>query len=313
MEHYIIPPDQFKPLNVYKEWKSVVNTVDALLEEVARASAWEKCDYKNSLRILRAILKHRSDVRLYLWLNDIWNTATKGCETAFEAAEVTEEDVPDHIQYWSLNVDISLNDTGREELNVPADFVMAGLFLIPVRLISGKSANQDSNTQAFIPGLLLQSGPELSERLKKSIEAGEPLAPREWIFKFRFGEIVQAGRIVPDGDRGTLAAIRFLKEKFVEPRQQFLPRSEQRREEKEKQFIPEIRSVLLRARADDAIDTMTDEQRLEYACHFLVSSHWRRPNRRMKEQLPVFVQSYVKGNIDKPFRPPRETIYRVAR
>jgi len=43
-----------------------------------------------------------------------------------------------------------------------------------------------------------------------------------------------------------------------------------------------------------------------------VGAHWRRPNRRMKEQRPVFVHGYVKGPDDKPLKA-KETIYRARR
>ena len=151
------------------------------------------------------------------------------------------------------------------------------------------------------------------EQVNRDAEAGKSRPPEEWLHRFRFGEPLLEGEIVPYADRGTLAAIRFLREKFVEPKQQFLPRPERRRAEKSGSPIPEIRTVLLRARSTDMTSTMTDEQRREYACHFLVSSHWRKPNRRMKEQRPVFVASYVKGDTEKPFRAPRETIYHVVR
>ena len=313
MEQYIIPPDQFQPANAYHEWKTVMETLDAFPEAVARASTWEKCDYNNAMMILSAISKHRSESQIYLWLHDIWQTATKGSDVAFEASEIAEEDMPDRIQYWSFNVDITLNAAGQKDLQVSPDFTIAGHFLIPSALILGRFAGPGAGSAAFVPALLLQPSPELMGRVNKDAEAGEPRPPEEYIHRFRFGEPVRAGKVVPLGDRGTLAAIRFLRDKIVEPRQQFLPRSDRRRAEKAGNPVPEIRTVLLRARATDMTSAMTDEQRKEYACHFLVSSHWRKPNRHMKDQRPVFVASYVKGDTEKPFRPPRETIYHVAR
>ena len=257
MEHYIIPPDQFHPANAYREWKTILEVANTDLGLEARVSAWDQCDYKNTLKILRAIVKHRSATHLYLWLHDIWETATKGAVAAFEAAQVNTEDVPGCIQYWSFNIDTSLNEVGQKDLNISSDFTIAGMFLVPTALISGKTSEHETDQPAFVSGLLLQPSAELSNRMRIAAEAGKPLPPEEWIFRFRFSKPVQSNEIVPYEERSTLAAIRFLKEKFVDPRQQFLPRAEKRRERKEKLSIPEIRSVLLRARADDAIDNLS--------------------------------------------------------
>lgn len=313
IDHYIIPPDQFQPANAYNEWKSVMRSLEVLPEEVAKASTWEQCDYKNTLKILHAIIRHRSQSQIFLWQYNIWQTAVKGSEAAFEFDEVVEDDVPSCIQYWSFNTDININNIGLEGWNIPAGFVIAGHFLIPSRLVSGRIALQEADPSAFYPAILFQAGPELTEQVNKDAKEGKAYHPKDYVQRLRIEKPISLGSIIPHEHRDTLASIRFLREKIVEPRQQFLARPDRRREEKAGHSIPEIRTVLLRARASDMTSAMTDEQRREYACHFLVSSHWRQPNHRMKEQRPIFVTSYVKGDTEKPFRPPRETIYHVAR
>ena len=58
----------------------------------------------------------------------------------------------------------------------------------------------------------------------------------------------------------------------------------------------------------------TGEGTHEYSCQWLVSGHWRQqfyPS--TKEHRPVWIDPYVKGPDDKPFKVPRETVFRVVR
>lgn len=73
-----------------------------------------------------------------------------------------------------------------------------------------------------------------------------------------------------------------------------------------------INVVVLRRRSANA--GVAHHQEVEFSCQWMVRGHWRQqfyPS--TQERRPLWIESYVKGPDDKPFRAPRETVFQVNR
>jgi hypothetical protein len=71
--------------------------------------------------------------------------------------------------------------------------------------------------------------------------------------------------------------------------------------------------VLRRSEASTGVSSV-DAVARDYSCQWLVGGHWRQqyyPS--TNEHRPIWIEPYVKGPEDKPFRAPAETVFAVAR
>jgi hypothetical protein len=74
---------------------------------------------------------------------------------------------------------------------------------------------------------------------------------------------------------------------------------------------PLVRVIELRRREHLPRES-TEHEPAEWSCHWLVRGHWHRYHTREGLQ-PRWVNPYVKGPDDKPFKAPRATVYEVVR
>jgi hypothetical protein len=77
-----------------------------------------------------------------------------------------------------------------------------------------------------------------------------------------------------------------------------------------------IQIVYLRRREQHTGNTMIDAQgtKIDWSCQWLVQGHWRNQYHPSDQShKPMFIQSYVKGPEDKPFKAPKERIFAAVR
>jgi hypothetical protein len=127
------------------------------------------------------------------------------------------------------------------------------------------------------------------------------------------------------GDRGPiaigfmsqiLAALEFMNQPFVEKNNldrvaMFNGSGRQDKRNDAKKF----QIVYLRRRAQDGGPVKdSDGHQIDWSCQWMVKGHWRNQyHPRSQEHRPAFIQSYVKGPEDKPFRASPETIFAAVR
>ena len=79
------------------------------------------------------------------------------------------------------------------------------------------------------------------------------------------------------------------------------------------QMSSSVNVVILR-RADRSLDPHADTSAIEWNCQWLVRGHWRQQYYPSTgERRPLWIEPYVKGPDDKPFKAPVETVFAVNR
>ena len=109
-----------------------------------------------------------------------------------------------------------------------------------------------------------------------------------------------------------LSCIAFMTSTVASAEELKLPRPVRRRCLHKRIQPATIRTVQLRRRERQPNDAEQSAGR-EYNWQWLVNAHARRPNLRMKEQRPVWVNAYVKGPADKPLKPQATKVALVQR
>lgn len=80
--------------------------------------------------------------------------------------------------------------------------------------------------------------------------------------------------------------------------------------------VPPIKIIHLRKpeRRERTSHDDVEAKKMNYTCHWLVDAHWRKqwyPG--VQRHRAIRILSYVKGDLDKPFKPPREKVYKAVR
>jgi len=113
--------------------------------------------------------------------------------------------------------------------------------------------------------------------------------------------------------------LKFLGEKFVVKEDAEISKKELKQDRhlfkqvrKGKTQVPPIKVINLRR--TEVRHVKGDGPKREYSCHWIVDPHWRKqwyPS--LNRNIPKYITSYVKGDVTKPFKPPREKVYKAVR
>lgn len=110
----------------------------------------------------------------------------------------------------------------------------------------------------------------------------------------------------------TMARIEFLKSKIVGSDKESLPRRIRRQAEREIKHEPIVRVIRLRRKEQSQGSESGGS--IDYQYQWLVRPHWRNQyHPSTGERKPVFIDAYVKGPEDKPFKPPKDYVFKVDR
>lgn len=293
-----------------------------------------------------ALLISRADV--YLWKNEIWQTAASGAEAAFigQGVSVEETDLPLRPEHWTIDRDLLLPEQFLDYYGIPHEFVVhsftfytvSDLELVLQETVRSHRKNGAEHGAAFkiIHDLLwtrlglhgarpqdalacvaLTCGMENVKNEQDVRDRADlsTLMPRLLpVAVVRAGASIDAYKISGQVEMVAMytAARRFLNLPCTIATPHQFSRPDRRRYERDSKAVPVLRQVLLRKPERKAKDG-EEEAHVEFGCHFMVKSHWRKPNDRMIVKKPIFVSPYVKGNPDLPFRVPTKTIYNVSR
>lgn len=231
---------------------------------------------------------------LVLWSMELWNTACKGSEIFLD--QNFEEDmlypqtqmwVPDRDMYLQPEVQEALDTKGRDTL-----------WAVLLHTYKGN----------------LMTFPFFIKKMQTKEEVAEFNAdPRRGV-PFVIPMPVLAGcKPIFRWQADYLAMMNFMNLEVVVNEQYVHPRPERRRAQKANVQLPDIRVIKLRKTYHASIPGEAKSD-FEYSCHWLVRGHWRwqwYPS--TQNHAPKFVVPCVKGDLDKPFKAPTETIYAVVR
>lgn len=249
-----------------------------------------KGDDADYLHTTMNMIESAQKASVILWRRDLWDAALRGGEVFME--ERPDEKVfPFPPQVWLLDQPYPAEEaTPPEALDAGLSYWFAGCFLFSLQL--------GSQAAIWALDLFYPEDPRVESNLYGGILPSNDRhfqpADQPWGTNF-FREA---------------AGLHFLALDFVKQEPATFPRPFRRKYERKREAVPAVNIVTLRRTAREENE---DGEGREYACQWLVSGHWRRPNARMKEQRPVYVRPHVKGPADKPLKAPRDTVYVVSR
>lgn len=109
-----------------------------------------------------------------------------------------------------------------------------------------------------------------------------------------------------------VAGLSFMKQEIAGVSLYQTPRGDRRRAKKAGLPEPVLKQIYLRKRArSESHDPYSLDSDREYSCQWYVRPHWRKNIR--KPEKPIYVNGYVKGPDDKPFKAAAPTVVRVSR
>lgn len=109
-----------------------------------------------------------------------------------------------------------------------------------------------------------------------------------------------------------ISGIEFLKSTIVSSEKESLPRTIRRQIEREGKHEPIVRVIRLRRKEHG--QNSDSSGGIDYSCQWLVRPHWRNQyHPSTGERKPVFIDAYIKGPEDKPFKPPKDYVFKVDR
>ncbi|HEY3331989.1 MAG TPA: hypothetical protein VGK19_18295 [Capsulimonadaceae bacterium] len=277
---------------------------------------------------LPLLVETLSQSEIVYWdLNQVL-AATAGAEEAFRGESLADSDVPTNAQFWVWNGAIRLEEEVVEKLdiNVEHPLELQSSFVVPFHILvdataawCGISHQEVIADNPFLAGngvvqlWVLMPPPEyIYTAYAERLPGHETLIVPHIVMSSSShvgGDVSQASSVY-------IAMRRYMQQPFIDAELEHFDRAQQRRYKRERRNPPKIRVIKLRrrmTRQDDHSQNNGTYVRREYGCHFLVSGHWRRANRRMKNKRPVYVRQSVKGNLDKPFKVPTKTIWVVDR
>lgn len=320
---------EFDVMAVMAERDSLVYLTATRLADAARLAAWGQCPPEHAQNLLGLCLPALAEAELLLWHQEIWTAAVgaDGSAQPFEGVPYRAEDLPGAVQYWGFNRDLTQQPEALETLGLPPGFIAQAFVLFPLPARADFRALPRDRRPFWLQALnaqgeaaLLREAPSLLPLIVLnrgvaglSAEEATALPPDDQVPRYRFFPPIAVGEAATTGPYDfLLAGLSFLQQEFVEERPlRVTDRAERRRLEAKAGTLPDVRTVAFRKAAHDSEDPAG--QRGPYDCHFLVGAHWRRASPRMKEPRPVYVRPYVKGNLEKPFRPPQTTVKVVKR
>lgn len=133
------------------------------------------------------------------------------------------------------------------------------------------------------------------------------------------GGRLDAGTVLDDPDEtknlmwgADWALIEFLNSPIVISEREKFPRHVRRQFQRAKIYEPTVRTIRLRRSIRKNRGVAHDN--MEYNCHWLVRPHWRNQYFPSTDSYkPCFIDAYVKGPEDKPFKPPKDYVFKVDR
>lgn len=330
-------------------WQIKEQIVKALLTSDTKIT---NADGPDNKRQVEEFIANFSTTDIVLWNSDIWKAAVRGYES-FVDTPLTKDIIGAVTpMFWQHDLPIALGKNHWKTFNIEdGSYEVGGICILPtveqfVTVEVGEDAItnkeeldhvKDGETAMIVIDFEHPEGQKAIQDARDRIDRGDIKLGRQGLSvgiaflpvndstrppEFRFmnpiyeGDIIK-GRILPV----FCAAIKFLTLKYVAKSDASVAKRELKKDRelfkkvrRGKVQVPPIKIVNLR-RPERRVRTEKENQEAkQYACHWLVESHWRQQYfPTLQRRMPVRILSYVKGNLDKPFKPPRERVFKAVR
>jgi hypothetical protein len=254
---------------------------------------------------------------LVYWKSELWTAGLRGYE-AFLGSSCDGTKLEPKTQIWVPDRDILISEERAEEERLGLNTTLSAVLVVgSFGEIMRSKENRDLFKDNMVAGFFYVTGkkyhlsnPEgikdLDERLRDP-ERRWTVVPTFRLFRWTPED--KADNCLA----GLLALANFMNQPFVDLRKHEPPRPERRRLQKAGKHWPDVRHIILRRSLTQQEQHRGDGQ-IDYSCHFLVQGHWRNqwyPSKQTHQ--PKRIEPYLKGDLEKPFKPPSKTIYSVER
>jgi hypothetical protein len=122
----------------------------------------------------------------------------------------------------------------------------------------------------------------------------------------------QQNELVGDKHTDFYSCLSFLKSRVAAVEPLSLPRSDRRRFTRSDHYLPAVHVIKVRQLESASMNGSHISSR-QYNWRWPVRAFVRKPNRRMKEQRPIWVSAHIRGPIDMPLKPHTPTVNLVNR
>jgi hypothetical protein len=253
--------------------------------------------------------------RVVLWEPNVWDLAGVGWEA------VRDGPPPDVVclqepELWLLRQRLIYEPTDPNYLGLPDRCHLVGVALMPAvfdpnadhLLVKQQDPTQHRPTglQAtlfFQPIIRVPRDPTLPVAIR---------APSQTLPWWRPMPSIFAHQPRCDVAADLVARLAFLETRIVDRCRLDIPRAERRRANRESRRIPVIQSIVLRR--PEGSPSAEEGTGRDWSCRWSVRGHWRRQwHGQVQPRKLAYIHSYVKGPADKPYQPPRPTIFHAKR
>lgn len=295
------------PQLAYAYRQGILEASKECFTEIINRAVWRLCDNKRAMMLINQ-WRHGvlANAEIVIWQGDMWNAAQRG-SNVFEGITADASVQITRPQMWVWNGGMGFHtDTPKVaklfNLDVPSR--AEAIIITPARGVS-------TDTDSIIAG-----DPEFSGRRGMTVcLLFAPLTERgvkDSLPRLRFFPAIYNEDEITGFYASVVAAIEFMKLEIVALERKTLPSKTRRRIRREKATTPTILTVVLRKR--QATARGPNESALEYSCQWLVKGHWRNQYYgKTDSHRPKFINPYLKGPEDKPFKVSPERIAVVKR
>lgn len=216
---------------------------------------------------------------------------------AFEGVALDKGVVPSMPQLWILLSPLMVPPGRHAELGLEEGEDLSAILMWPMP-ITGEPERRLCFTYLFWRGVDLAGN-------RIALFNPSQLPSIRMIAKARVGEALEGHTAL------VVAALSFMQLPFVSEEAAKQSRPMRRAYERKHGICPDVRIVTLRRAHHEAPGD--EPSNVEWSCQWMVKGHWRKRAKKWGEGPPSYVTPHVKGPADKPFRAPRETVYKVRR
>lgn len=314
MNEFSLVESEFTAENALMVRNRYAEVIDEFKAEATRRAVWDGCSKERAVDILPGISRQTARAMIVMWEEEMWKAAWQGCE-AFENEKMRSDLRPPQPQLWLWRYRRSFDPRLKELFGLSAQAELCAV------LLESSTGFRDTPEA---DRAISQGWADVREK-DRIFSGREGLRVTEFWYELdrsardfhvpllRSYPVLWDGGLISEMDAAVtcVAALKFMQLPFVSMDKPSMSRQVRRQlERKEGGDLP-IRVITLRR--SEHKHTGGPGKEAEWSCQWMVKGHWRKRAERWGEGSPSYVTPHIKGPKDKPFRAPRETVYKVRR
>lgn len=282
-----------------------------------------------------------SRTEVVLWNKDIWEAATRKCEIfvgTILGKQLVEDTVP---MFWQFERHFGLPEKEYFDLDSKL-YYCAGFVILPhsekhvevtfqkedvkhVEIDGHDFVELEGNKENIRAAITEAANNERLHFVRHGISIASVFMPLNGdVPEIRFMKPLYEEDIIPAKPafyQDVLAALQFLSTKYVSKENAQVSKKELKADRhlfkqvrKGKVQVPPIKIINLRRLEKREHDRDPDTPKRHWSCHWFVEPHWHKYFHKSQDRwIRHYVNTYPKGDLTKPLKPPREKVFKAIR